>query len=409
MAAITWRNINAPSQKDAARLAIAGNQMLTTGLKDIGQAANQFHKKNVAEQQQVETDSVNNLLNNISQMGSAELAEAKASGAFNQDTLLGSGMSQDNVNKVFGEFNNQENVIYTKGKEAFSRDLEVSGREHQITAQNLLGGKQQVQQLQQEDTITSIGESREDKANAAVLQDVLSNFAPDTSLDSKLTAIEKVGEGNDFSPAIINAAKEQARSRENELRLSIADQAQVAASSQAQAQTARAQYDVMESDFAELEQLRASTQKNPEQGSEEFAKQQSSLNSYIDKARQGDRYLWGKDLDEVKSEVANYGRTKNASPAQVQAALSSVIDGDGDYAYDAFTKQLDGIVSSPANSRVQARINAKLKGSGFDNIDSLINARQTELNKTKIGLSNYVLQQQNTSSQALKDKLKQGR
>lgn len=408
MAAITWRNINAPSQKDAARLAIAGNQMLTKGLKDIGQAANQFHKKNVAEQQQVETDNVNNLLNNISQMGSAELAEAKASGAFNQDTLLGSGMSQDNVNKVFGEFNNQENVIYTKGKEAFSRDLEVSGREHQITAQNLLGGKQQVQQLQQEDTITSIGESREDKANAAVLQDVLSNFAPDTSLDSKLTAIEKVGEGNDFSPAIINAAKEQARSRENELRLSIADQAQVAASSQAQAQTARAQYDVMESDFAELEQLRASTQKNPEQGSEEFAKQQAGLNSYIDSARQGDRYF-GKDLDEVKSEVANYGRTKNASPAQVQAALSSVIDGDGDYAYDAFTKQLDEIVSSPANSRVQARINAKLKGSGFDNIDSLINARQTELNKTKIGLSNYVLQQQNTSSQALKDKLKQGR
>lgn len=408
MAAITWRNINAPSQKDAARLAIAGNQMLTTGLKDIGQAANQFHKKNVAEQQQVETDSVNNLLNNISQMGSAELAEAKASGAFNQDTLLGSGMSQDNVNKVFGEFNNQENVIYTKGKEAFSRDLEVSGREHQITAQNLLGGKQQVQQLQQEDTITSIGESREDKANAAVLQDVLSNFAPDTSLDAKLTAIEKVGEGNDFSPAVINAAKEQARSRENESRLSTADQAQVAASRQAQAQTARAQYDVMESDFKELEQLRASTQKNPEQGSEEFAKQQSSLNSYIDKTRQGDRYF-GKDLDEVKSEVANYGRTKNASPAQVQAALSSVIDGDGDYAYDAFTKQLDEIVSSPASSRVQARINAKLKGSGFDNIDSLINARQTELNKTKIGLSNYVLQQQNTSSQALKDKLKQGR
>lgn len=328
---ITWRNINAPDQNDAARLAISGSQQLTSGLKSIGNEANRLRKEQQALALKENKAKTDNLLNTIQSFNAAQLAEAKASGAFDQQVLLDSGISQDNVNTIFKAFNDQEANIHRKEQDAFNRNLDVLRRDQRTkqveldaTAQDIQATNQQHVQANQADFITD----KEKAIRSNLRSDIEQQF--DTELSVKEDRLNR------------------------------------------------------------LTSLQKSLQKNPEQGSTEYAKQLSSLNQVFQKMEADASYSPFDTSDVDKEDILKAMRDVNASPAQAEAALTTVTDGDGDYDLASFKSTLADIVKNPSNSKLRTQLDAMIKASGYDTVEAAINAGQTELDSIKIGRLNTI-------------------
>lgn len=342
---ITWRNINAPNQSAAVQLARQGSQALTSGISGIGDVLQKHRDNEVAAANKLSDTRTQELINQIKSFDSTQLAEAKASGAFSTEALTASGINPKGVGSILDSLNTQDDRIFEEGQQ-------------QVQRTNVLRD-----QAQQDKTRTDV----------ATLEGILA----DRSLDvgAKRDKMAALAETNKISSDLLAKYDDLAKRGESLDQLTDVQKLELSGRQQSLKDTTQAQVAQLES---QLSSARAQVPSNPVKGTDEYAEAVGELNKYIDSARQGDRWF-GSDLDTVKSEVNAAMEAKGASPAQAQAALSTVIDADGDYSKSKFKEVLQKIVDDPAADRARNRV-AEL---------------QDAVNRVKIGLpqSQHVQQQ----------------
>ena len=440
MAAITWRNVNAQDQTAAARFSAQGSKSLNSGLGQIGAAAQGFENNRIAEESKLANENTQSLINTISQFGSAELAEAKASGAFSQEVLQDARLNPDQVNKIFGAMSGQEDVIYNQGKTDFNRTNELAGRADQVAGQEFditqnafkrsmapEANKQAVtaQGIKgnaQTDAITGRNETLKTKEDGKVLNRLLNTIPKGASLDEGLGLLEDAARLNNFSDTALQDAKNKIRGNVNEQRLSNKDSATVAADQKVVSDTINAKFAAKDAELKTLGDIATSTYTPPTPNSPEFIAENNQLADGISEIRRmdgGDGDKWfGQDLESVKKEIMTYGRSIDASPEHMLLALKNVSDGEGDYSRQDFESELRTLTNSLGNRKAKAKQKSTLAAANkiqkannapeFVNIQALFNSRQAESQSANIGKSAYINQSLSAASNQLTEKLKRG-
>lgn len=345
---ITWKNVNAADQSDAARLLAGASQSLTSGFGQISKAAGDYQKrieadatKLKAERAETDNNNTQNLLNTISRMNSTQLAEAKGSGAFTQEVLARAGHSADNIAKIYAAIDNQDNVIFANDQEDVQRKLLL---QQQSDAQNARQRK-----------ITEQAKADKNTADTQILSNILRDRQYEGDPARTIDQIRSIASQNKMDIDVMNAAIKQALASDD-------DEAFLSANQKRERDETILKKDigaegVLQSYNNQIATLEGKIGKNPVKGSDEHAKQVTTLNKTIDALRQGDRWNpLAADVEEVKQEVMDIAGSLKASPAQAEAAFSMVIDGDGDYSSKEFKKQLKELVSNPEGDLAKQRL-----------------------------------------------------
>lgn len=373
---ITWRNVNAQSQNDAARLLQTGSDQLNKGLSTIGSAAGQFQKNKLKGDKALTNKNTENLTNLINSFDTAKLAQAQNSGQFSIENLQQQYGDKVDVAAVTKALDNQDNKIFADSQESvlrentlnkqaddkYARNQEILRRDHKekLLAQN---------DINDMNAAGDVATSRDKTIKIDKDTEIFNNIIRDmkgsgASLNEQLENLEFVAQQNGLDGNALNIAKGNLTTSLNETRKSNKEQA--ALDSQIQQKNAKtdAQYSIMEQEHRALE---ATSKRNASLTSDERSKQEASLNRYLSESV--DR-SWIQDEDE-KQALIDFGDEIDASPAQMEAAASRVEATSGGFNLADYKEVLRTIVADPEGELLQERIKASLNN----------------LNAFKIGLS----------------------
>jgi len=324
MAAITWRNINAPNQSAAAQLARQGSTALTSGIAGIGEALQRHQDREKAAAATASGNAAQDLINQIKGYDSTKLAEAKASGAFSPEALAQLGINPKDTGSVLDSLSTQDDRIFAEGQ----------------------------QQVERDNTLRTQAADTKTRGDVNTLENILRDRELDTG--AKRDKIAALAQTNNISSDLVTKYDDLAK-REGSLdQLTDLQKMELQGKQQAQVATQEAQVNQLEQ---QLTAAQARVPKNPVKGTEEYAQDLQKFNKGIEDLRKGDRWFpLANDLEDVKQEAISTADKLGASPSQALAAFGQVVDGDGDYSSDAFEAALKEIVDDPAaeQNRIKA-------------------------------------------------------
>ncbi len=358
---ITWRNVNAQSQGDAARLLASGSNALTQGLSSIGQAAGQVNQNNLEANRVLTKANTDNLLATIDNFSAEELATAQNSGRLSPDNIQREYGGQVDVAAVRSALNNQDNILFDRSQESVLRKNTLATQEEAQYLRNLRTQRrgQEERQLAQADITNSqqFTDAQTTRAKTQKIEQdtkVFDNTIRDlqgsgASLNEQLENLEYIAQQNALDGNALEQAKAKLTSSLNQTRVSASEKQALDSQLATQDSTTDAQFTVLEQQHNALQ---ASATPNSRLSADARAKQEVSLNKYLS---EGVAASWFQDEDE-KQQLIEYGEKVGASPAQMEAAASRVQAPSGAFNHSDYQRALDEIVKNPEGELLQKRI-----------------------------------------------------